>query len=256
MRIIIAAGALKHSVPAGDAAEIIADGLHASGLACEPVLLPMADGGNGTVDAFCGHGRGERITCRVRGPLGAPVDATYGLIQNGETAIIEMAEASGIELVPTDQLNAEAASTYGTGELIADAIQRGVKRIVVGLGGSATTDGGAGCLQALGAHFSDSAGEEIAPGGGALNNITTIDINACKQLCAGIEILVACDVDNPAIGPTGAAAIYGPQKGANPDQVARLDANLDHYFQRFMPMAALMCVRCRVLVLLVLLLVD
>lgn len=230
MRILLATGALKHSLSAGAAADAVAAGLAASGLEHSSTPLPMADGGNGTVDAFCGHGRGERIQLQVHGPMGDGVQATYGLIDEGDTAVIEMAQASGLELIPEDRLDAPAACTFGTGELIRDALERGVRRLVIGLGGSATTDGGAGCLRALGARVLDAEGEPVPPGGGGLGQAQRVELAELDARLRDVEILVACDVDNPAVGERGAAAVYGPQKGADAQQVQELDRNLDHWF--------------------------
>lgn len=186
------------------------------------VIIPMADGGDGTVEAFLSTGAQARAV-RVRGPLGAPVDATYA--RDGETAIVEMAAASGLALLGAG-LDARRASTYGTGELIRDALDAGARRIVLGIGGSATTDGGAGALAALGARFLDARGAELEPLPAALDALAAIDLTMLDARLAATPIAIACDVDNPLLGPNGAAAIYGPQKGAGPSDVLFLDAVL------------------------------
>ena len=225
--ILVAAGAFKHSLTATAACEAIARGFRASPLKLPLVVFPIADGGNGTLDAFLSQG-GERVSMTVRGPLGDHIPAAFGLLPDGETAVIEMALASGIELVPTP--DALAASTYGTGELIRGALDRGAKRIIVGLGGSATTDGGAGCMQALGLRLTDASGKEIPSGGAGLQMLAAIDSSNLDPRLRETEIIVAADVENPAVGPNGAAAVFGPQKGASPDDVDRLDSALAHWF--------------------------
>ena len=225
--ILIAAGAFKHSLTAAAACGAIARGLRASPLT--PMLLefPIADGGNGTLDAFLRHG-GERITINVRGPLGAPVDAAFGILPDGETGIIEMALASGLELVR--ELDAGRASTYGTGQLVRAALDQNMKRLIIGLGGSATTDGGAGCLQALGLSLRDASGAEITSGGSGLEQLASIDASRLDSRLHNTEIIIAADVDNPAVGPKGAAAVFGPQKGASSADIQQLDRALSHWF--------------------------
>ncbi len=227
MRIVIAASALKHSLSAADAARAIARGLTRSGLSADLTLLPVADGGNGTLDALL-IGGGERITVPVADPLGRPVEAAFGLI--GSTAVIEMALASGLELLPADQLDPLRASTYGTGQLMRAALDAGARRVIVGMGGSATVDGGAGCLQALGVRLLDAEGGEVPPGGGSLHLIRSIDIAALDPRWREVEVIIASDVDNPTLGDQGAAAVFAPQKGASPDDLAALEANLTHFF--------------------------
>ena len=227
MKIIIAAGAFKHSLSATSAANAIARGLRRSGLDAELVLLPIADGGNGTLDAFLAGG-GERVTLHVADPLGRPVEASFG--RSGDTAVIEMALASGLELLSPDELDPLKASTYGTGQLMQAALDGGASRIIVGMGGSGTVDGGAGCLQALGVRLLDAAGNEIPPGGGSLHLIRHIDTSALDPRWKGVEIVIASDVDNPTLGDLGAAAVFGPQKGASPEQIPILESNLRHFF--------------------------
>lgn len=210
------------------AAEAIARGLRASPIDDAIDLLPIADGGNGTVDAFLFHG-GRRETRRVRGPLGQPVDADFAMLPDGRTAVIEMALASGLELI--EQLDAGRASTFGTGELIRAALDAGASRLIVGMGGSATTDGGAGCLMALGLHIVRSDGTSIEAGGAGLHDAAHVDASGLDPRLRNVEVIIATDVDNPAIGPEGAAAVFGPQKGADASLVESLDAALAHWFR-------------------------
>ena len=229
MRIIVAPGAFKNSLTAQQAAAAIARGLEQSGLDASLVLAPVADGGNGTLDAMLATG-GERRSLAVKGPLGAMVQAEWGLLPDGRTAVIEMALASGMELLPQDELDPLRASTFGTGQLLAAALAAGATRIILGLGGSATVDGGAGCLQALGVQLLDARGEQVAPGGAQLGNIVRVDASGLDPRWRSVELLLASDVDNPALGEQGAAAVFGPQKGADAQQVALLEAQLSHFF--------------------------
>ncbi|MGQ9886858.1 MAG: glycerate kinase [Aggregatilineales bacterium] len=229
-KIVIAPGAFKHSLTASAAAQAIAAGLRRSGLEAELHLLPIADGGNGTLDAFLATG-GQRITATVENPLGRPVQAAFGLLPDGKTAVIEMALASGLELLDTWQLDPLQTSTYGTGQLMQAALARGVERVIVGVGGSATVDGGAGCLQALGVSLLDAYGAEVPRGGGGLDRVFIIDTHQLDPRWRDVEVLIASDVSNPTLGPQGAAAVFGPQKGATPEQVALLERNLAHFFR-------------------------
>jgi glycerate kinase len=203
-------------------ARAIAGGLRAVWPDVELRLVPMADGGDGTVEAFLAAGAQPR-TVRVRGPLGAPVDAVYA--RDGERAIIEMAAASGLALLAGER-DALRATTYGTGELIRDALDGGARSIVLGIGGSATTDGGAGGLAALGVRFLDERGGELPPDPASLQALARIDVANLDPRLAATRISIACDVDNPLLGPHGAAAVYGPQKGAAPGDIAFLDGVL------------------------------
>jgi glycerate kinase len=229
-RIIIAPGAFKHSLTASAAAQAIAAGLRRSGLEAELHLLPIADGGNGTLDAFLAAG-GQRVTVTVEDPVGRPVESAFGLLPGGKTAVIEMALASGLELLDSWQLNPLRASTYGTGQLMQAALARGVERVIVGMGGSATVDGGAGCLQALGVSLLDAYGQEVPRGGGSLDRVFVVDAQKLDPRWREVEVLIASDVTNPTLGPQGAAAVFGPQKGATPEQVALLERNLSHFFR-------------------------
>ena len=227
MEIIIAPGAFKHSLRADQAASAIAAGLGRARLGAHLHVCPIADGGNGTLDAFLLN-RGKRVNVTTFDPLMRPIDAAFGLIN--DTAVIEMALASGLELVKRDELDALRATTYGTGALMNAALNQGVKRMIVGLGGSATTDGGAGCLQALGIRLLDADGKDVPPGGGNLSQIETIDTSRLDPRWREVEVVIASDVENPALGEQGAAAVFAPQKGASPEEVAILEANLRHFF--------------------------
>lgn len=189
------------------------------------VPIPVADGGEGSVDAFLTAVGGEKVLLNVKGPYLEPVTAFYGLLDNGETAVIEMAAAAGLPLVG-DNLHAEKTSTYGVGQLMADAAKRGVKKMIVGLGGSSTNDFGAGAAAALGIRFLDSKGSEFLPVGDNLSDIAAIDMSHLLPELKKIELITMCDIDNPLYGPTGAAYVFGPQKGADPSMVAHLDAQL------------------------------
>ena len=191
----------------------------------------MADGGEGTVQSLVDATGGQIVKVEVSGPMGVRVMASYGLLGDGKTAVIEMAEASGLPLVPKEQRDPLVATTYGTGELIADAIKRGVTEIILGIGGSATNDAGAGLAQALGVRFLNFGGAPIRDliSGGDLDDVQAVDMSAVNPGLANIHISVACDVTNPLCGEKGASRVYGPQKGATPEMVERLDKNLAHF---------------------------
>lgn len=229
VRILIASGAFKQSLSAAEACQAIAHGLGESGLPAELVQMPIADGGNGTLDAFLAAG-GERLTTRVEDPLGRAIQADFGLIDGGRTAVIEMALASGLELLGRHELAPLRASSYGTGQLMAAALECGVERIILGLGGSATTDGGVGCLTALGASLLDETGQPVVPGGAGLADIASIDASGLDERWNDIKIIIASDVENPALGNKGAARIFAPQKGADEAEVALLERGLAHCF--------------------------
>ena len=231
MKIVIAPDSFKGSLAAPQVAEAIARGWQAVFPAAECLLRPMADGGEGTVDAVLAAAGGERRTCTVSGPLGTPVEAHWGWLDNG-TAVIEMAAASGLHRVAADQRDILRACSQGTGELIRQALDAGARHIILGLGGSATNDGGAGLLRALGVRLLDRAGQPLAPGGAALARLAEIDLSGLDPRLAQVAVLVAADVDNPLCGPHGASAVFGPQKGASPEQVRLLDAALTHYAER------------------------
>ncbi len=228
MKIIVAPGAFKHSLTANAAAQAIASGIKQSGLAADLVILPIADGGNGTLDAFLADG-GQRIQVAAVDPLNRPLTAPIGLLPDGKTAVVEMALASGLELLSPTELDPLVATTYGTGQLLKAALNSGAQRIIVGMGGSATVDGGAGALQALGLRLLDSDGQPIPFGGAGLSRLATIDSSNLDPRWPTVELIIASDVTNPAVGEDGAAAVFGPQKGASPQQVALLEAGLQHF---------------------------
>ena len=231
MKILVAPNAFKGTLSAPEAADCIIRGLARSGLACECDRMPIADGGDDTMEVLVADG-GQVRQETVEDPLGRPIRAAWGLLADGRTAVVEMARASGLKLLKDDERDPLRTSTYGTGQLIAAAVMAGARRIIVGVGGSATVDGGAGCVQALGVRLLDENGRDVPRGGGALGRVRRIDMSGLlPPLREGImEVLVACDVDNPTLGPGGAAAVFAPQKGASPDQVAVLEANLTHFF--------------------------
>ncbi|MGW0822677.1 glycerate kinase [Streptomyces sp. NPDC002845] len=225
-RVLIAADKFKGSLTAVQVAERVTAGLRRVAPGIEVEALPVADGGDGTVAAAVAAGF-ERREVRVAGPLGAEVTAAFAL-RDG-TAVVEMAEASGLQRLPAGVFAPLTASTYGSGELLRAALDAGARTIVFGVGGSATTDGGAGMLAALGARFLDTDGEPVGPGGGALRDVARADLSGLDPRLSSIEFVLASDVDNPLTGPKGAPAVYGPQKGATPDDVLVLDAALAHF---------------------------
>lgn len=229
MRFVIAPDSFKGSASAREVAQAVAEGLKTALPDAECDLVPMADGGEGTVDALVAATGGKIVSVRVTGPLGEPVDAFFGILGDGETAVIEMAAAAGLHLVPLEKRNPMVTTTYGVGELIRAALDAGCRRLIIGIGGSATNDGGAGMAQALGARLLDDQGNDIGFGGGALGRLDRIDLSNFDRRVWDAEILVACDVTNPLTGPNGASAVYGPQKGATHEMVQQLDANLRHY---------------------------
>ena len=230
MKILIAPGAFKHSLSANTAAQAMARGLRRAMADAEIHVLPIADGGNGTLDAFLAQS-GERVTVNgIHDPLMRPIRAEYGLIEGGKTAVIEMALASGLELLSADEQNPLQSTTYGTGQLMQHALERGATRFIVGMGGSATVDGGSGCMRALGVKLQDSDGVPVPYGGGGLTHLNTIDTSNLDPRWRDVEVVIASDVENPTLGENGAAAVFGPQKGATPEQVEMLEANLRHFF--------------------------
>ncbi|AWO74406.1 glycerate kinase [Geobacillus thermoleovorans] len=229
MKIVIAPDSFKESLSALEVAEAVERGFRTVFPEGEYVKVPMADGGEGTVRSLVDATGGRIVETEVTGPLGEPVRAFFGLLGDGKTAVIEMAAASGLHLVPRDRRNPLVTTTRGTGELILAALDAGATHLIIGIGGSATNDGGAGMVQALGGRLLDEDGCDIGPGGGALADLHAIDLSGLDPRLGGVRIDVACDVDNPLTGPNGASAIFGPQKGATPDMVAVLDRNLAHY---------------------------
>ncbi|HZO88221.1 MAG TPA: glycerate kinase [Chthonomonadaceae bacterium] len=249
VRVLVCPNAFKGSLTAAQAARAIAEGLLRVGKSAEPasaqadprdrfigigrfepLCLPLADGGDGTLETLVEATGGAIQRTSVRGPLGAPVEAAWGRLggAQGDTAVIEMAEASGLRLLRPEDYDPLHASTYGTGELMRAALEAGCRTLIVGIGGSATNDGGAGMAQALGARLLDAEGNDLPPGGAALRQLARIDLSGFR-LPPEAQVIVACDVDNPLVGPEGASAIYGPQKGATPEMVQELDAALAHY---------------------------
>ena len=228
-RVLVAPDSFKGSLSAVQAAEAMERGVLAAWPDARVVKVPIADGGEGTVDALVTATQGRFESRTVRGPLGRPVEARGGVLGDGRTAVIEMAAASGITLVPEGRRDPRVASTFGTGQLIRAALDEGFRRIVVGIGGSATNDGGSGMAKALGVRFVDGRGETLPEGGAALSRLVSIELSGIDPRLVETEILVACDVDNPLTGPRGASAIFGPQKGATPAVVAELDAALERY---------------------------
>ncbi|NRD79200.1 glycerate kinase [Bacillus sp. BRMEA1] len=229
MKFILAPDSFKESMTAKKAALAMEKGIRKVFPDAECVIAPMADGGEGTVDALVDITNGHIIQSEISGPLGQKVLAEFGLLGEGKTAVIEMASASGLALIKPEERNPLLTTTYGTGELIKHALELGVTQILIGIGGSATNDGGVGMLQALGVSFKDSNGNELGHGGGFLHQLHSIDITGLDSRLKTVHIDVACDVSNPLIGKNGASAIFGPQKGADPEMVMKLDQNLSHY---------------------------
>lgn len=229
MKVVIAPDSFKESLSAAEVAAAIAAGLREVWPQAELVCRPMADGGEGTLAALIAATGGEQCERVVRGPLGEPVTAQWGWIAQSRSAVIEMAAASGLQLVPAARRDVLRACTFGTGELILAALEAGAERIVLGFGGSATNDGGSGMLRALGARFEDAEGRPLPPGGAALAQLARLDLSGLDPRLAQVDFEVACDVDNPLCGPRGASQVFGPQKGATPEQVRQLDAALGHF---------------------------
>lgn len=229
MKIVIAPDSFKDSLSAQGVADAIALGLAQVWPDAQLIKCPMADGGEGTVESILAACEGELRRTVVRGPLGAMVDAAWGWLPQSHTAIIEMAEASGLQLVPLAQRDACISSTFGTGQLIRAALEAGAQRVILAIGGSATNDGGAGAMQALGVKLLDAQGQTLSPGGLALAQLARVDLSDIDPRLAQVRFDIAADVDNPLCGPHGASAIFGPQKGASPEQVQSLDHALGHF---------------------------
>jgi glycerate kinase len=228
MKIVAASDKYKGSLSALKVCRIIERTIKGINPDIEIIISPMADGGDGTVETLVESLDGKLIELEVKGPLGEPVNARFGMIGN-DTAVIEMASASGLVLVPKDRQNPMETTTYGTGELILKAIDMGSKKVIVGIGGSATTDGGMGMAQALGYRLLDSGGAPVDPGGKGLAQLASIDQSGINSKLLSAKIEVASDVDNPLYGKKGAAYVYGPQKGADPEMVKVLDEGLKNY---------------------------
>jgi glycerate kinase len=228
-KIVIAPDSFKGSLSSTEAAQAMARGVQRALPEAELVLLPLSDGGEGLVESLVTASGGELLEYEVTGPLGTPVTAQMGLMGGGRTAVIEMAQASGLVLVPEAERNPLVTTTFGTGELIAKALDLGCDHLIIGIGGSATNDGGMGMAQALGVRFLDGEGELLGSGGGELARLASIDLSRLDPRLEDVRIEVACDVNNPLTGPQGASHVYGPQKGATPEMVEFLDAALARY---------------------------
>jgi glycerate kinase len=226
MHILIAPNAFKNSMTAQAAAEAIREGLDQSSLNCTTECFPIADGGDGTAELIISKLKGTVIPVNVNDPLGRVINSSLGLIDNGQTAVIEMADASGLRLLNDDELNPLVATSYGTGQMIAKAMDVGAKKIIIAMGGSATVDGGTGILSALGARFLDKEYNELINLPKTLSQLQYIDSYNLDTRLATCEIIVLCDVDNKLLGDAGAAVVFGPQKGANIDEVKLLEEGL------------------------------
>lgn len=229
MRIVVAPDSFKGSMSSMDVANAMEQGILATFPEAQVIKVPIADGGEGTTDSLVKATGGRFMKTKVIGPLGAPVEACWGILGDGKTAVIEMAAASGLMLVAKEERNPLLTSTYGTGQLMKTVLDEGMRKLIIGIGGSATNDGGTGMAKALGAEFLDSMGNELPGGGAALRDLATIDVSRLDPRLAEMTILVASDIDNPLCGPHGASAVYGPQKGATPAMVDELDQALKHY---------------------------
>ncbi len=231
-KIVVASDSFKGSLTSREISTIVAEAVSEVFPDCQTVCLEMADGGEGTIDALCCALGGSRIEVSVSDPLGKPVVSEYAIVNvpgEGPTAVIEMSKASGLPLVPVGLRNPMLTTTFGTGELILDALGRGCKHFLIGIGGSATNDGGTGMLAALGWRFLDSAENELPPVGASLGKIGTIDSSGKNPALDGCSFVTACDVDNPFCGPDGAAFVFAPQKGAGPEEVILLDKGLESF---------------------------
>ncbi|WP_192891743.1 glycerate kinase [Vibrio bathopelagicus] len=234
MKIVIAPDSFKESLSAVSVAACIEKGFRKIFPDAEYVTLPLADGGEGTVDVLLQGLKGQKRTHQVQGPLGELVNAEWAMLEPSDsnpkkTALIEIAAASGLDLISPELRNPLLASSFGTGQLILEAIEQGAQTIILGLGGSATNDGGAGIVQALGGRLLDDNGQNLSRGGAALSELASIDLTGLDSRCADVELIVACDVDNPLCGDNGASHIFGPQKGATPEQVLMLDKALTNF---------------------------
>ena len=229
MKVVIAIDSLKGSLSSMEAGTAIKDGILAAKPDAEVIVKPLADGGEGTTDALIEGMNGERIDLTVTGPMHTPVDAYYGYPKDTNTAVMEMASAAGITLVPDSEKNPLLATSYGVGEMINDAIQRGCRNFIIGIGGSVTNDGGIGMLKALGVRFLDENGEDAGEGGQALAKVARIDVSGMNPLLKECHIQVACDVNNPLCGENGSTYVYGPQKGVTEDMKKTLDEAMAHF---------------------------
>ncbi len=231
MKVLVAPNAFKGTMTATQAAAAIARGVHEVFPDAEVAQVPVADGGDGTVEALVDAKHGEYRAAAVDGPLGDPVEARYGLVDGGRTAVVELATASGLVLIDPSRRDPRKASTFGFGQLLDAARQQGVARIIAGIGGSATNDAGAGMAQALGVRLLDADGRDLPRGGAALINLASVDTTGLDPGWRSVKVRVACDVTNPLTGPNGASHVYGPQKGADPATVEELDRALERFGQ-------------------------
>lgn len=229
MRIVVAPDSFKGSLSSIEVANAMEQGILSFFPEAVVIKIPIADGGEGTIDALVTATGGRMMRNEVMGPLGGLIKASWGILGDEKTAVIEMAAASGLPLVPEEERNPLITTTYGTGQLIKAALDHGMRKLIIGIGGSATNDGGAGMARALGVKFFDSSDNELPSGGAALKSLAKIDLSTLDPRLAETSILVACDVDNPLCGPRGASAVYGPQKGATPAMISELDQALRHY---------------------------
>jgi glycerate kinase len=229
MQILIAPNAFKHSLSAGDAAEAIREGLMQSSLVCQCICFPVGDGGDGTGELLAQHFSAGFVKVTVSDPLGNPIESRFAYLPARQTAIIEMADASGIRLLSKHQLNPLQSNSYGTGELIKAALEKGARRIILAIGGSATVDGAAGILHALGTRFLDERRNPLKVVPAAMHHLDEVDLTSLSTRLAGTEITVLCDVENYLLGDSGAAKTFGPQKGARPDEVLLLEAGLEKF---------------------------
>lgn len=228
MKIVIAVDSFKGCLSSSSIANAVEEGIQNTLPGCEVIKVPIADGGEGTVDALVDATQGKIITIPVHNPLMQPIQASYGMTGDGQTAIIEMSAASGLDLIPLKPGNVMDTTTYGTGEMIADAIERGCRNFIIGVGGSATNDAGTGMMQALGVRFTDEMGNEVEKGGKSLSSIRHIDTQNQLSELQDCTFHIATDVTNPFYGPQGAACIFGPQKGGNEEQIKALDKGMKH----------------------------
>lgn len=228
-KYVVAPDSFKESMTAKEVCDAMEKGIKKADSAAEVIKVPMADGGEGTVDSLVDATNGQRVIVEVTGPLGNKINAYYGILGNGTTAVIEMAKASGLEIVEKKKRNPMITTTFGTGELIRHALDHNVKEIIIGLGGSSTNDGGSGMAQALGAKLLDQNNHQISFGGGNLNKLDKIDISNLDSRLQDVKIILASDVTNPLIGKDGASRVFGSQKGATPEMVEKLENNLQHY---------------------------
>ena len=229
MKVVVAIDSLKGSLSSIEAGMAIRDGVLAAKPDAEVIVKPLADGGEGTTDALIEGMNGKRIDLTVTGPMHSPVDAYYGYLADSHTAVMEMASAAGITLVPAEEKNPLLATSYGVGEMMNDALQKGCRNFIIGIGGSATNDGGIGMLKALGVRFLDENGEDAGEGGQALAKVTQIDVSGLNPLLKECHIQVACDVNNPLCGENGSTYVYGPQKGVTEDMKKQLDEDMAHF---------------------------